>query len=406
MRALVILALGIAALAAFLVAILTPPVQVSETTHFIVARYSTLKGWRDDDQGAALEAFLRSCTRWSRQDPDKSLGIYGTIALWGAACRAAAAVPPGDPAAARRYFEAHFLPFTVALGSNPQGLFTGYYTPRLKGSLTRSERFHVPLLARPDDLVMVDLGQFRPELKGQRIAGRVTDGSLVPYADRAALEGEMATGLSQRPVVVWLEDPVDAFFLHIQGSGEIALDTGQTVRAVYDGQNGHVYTPIGRVLRDEGAIEKGKISMQSIRAWLEANPEHAQAMMNTNASYVFFRLLTIDDDSLGPPGAQGIPVTPGRTLAVDDAIHAYGVPMWIDTEPPAPDLPEGAKPIRRLMIAQDTGGAILGPVRGDFYWGSGERAGELAGKMAAPGTMTVLVPPAVAPYLMADEIAR
>lgn len=400
MRALVILTLGVALLAAFLAFILRPAHVVVEAPRWVPARFSDLTGWSDDDESAALAAFLRSCARFDGQADTKSLGPYGTVALWRPACAAGRAVPPGDTDAARHFFQTQFVPFKVENGSEPEGTFTGYYTPRLKGSLTPNARFHVPLLARPDDLVMVDLGQFRPELKGQRIAGRVRDGSLVPYADRAALEAELATGASARPVVLWLEDPVDAFFLHIQGSGEITLETGGTVRAVYDGQNGYPYTPIGRILRDDGAIEKGKVSMQSIRAWLETHADQAQTMMNNNASFVFFRILTVEDPSLGPPGAQGVPVTPGRTLAVDDGIHAYGVPMWIETEPPAPDLLGGDVPIRRLMIAQDTGGAILGAVRGDYYWGTGDEAGGIAGKMAAKGTMTVLVPPAVAPFLM------
>jgi len=403
MRALVILTLGIAALAAFLIFVLVPPREIAAVPRWIPTRFSSLEGWARDDQSAALAAFVRSCGRFDRQSDTKPLGPYGTLSLWRPACAAARAVPANDPPAARRFFETSFVPFRIENGTDPAGIFTGYYTPRLHGSLTRNARFQVPLLARPDDLVMVDLGAFRPELKGQRIAGRVRNGNLVPYADRAALEAEMQSGTSPRPVVLWLEDPVDAFFLHIQGSGEIALDTGETVRAVYEAQNGYPYTAIGRVLREQGAIEKGKVSMQSIRAWLEANPDRAQAMMNTNASYVFFRVQPVDDPSLGPPGAQGIPVTPGRTLAIDDGIHAYGVPMWIDTEPPAPDLPGGENSIRRLMIAQDTGGAILGAVRGDFYWGTGDEAGALAGKMAAKGTMVALVPPGVAPLLMSAE---
>jgi membrane-bound lytic murein transglycosylase A len=242
--------------------------------------------------------------------------------------------------------------------------------------------------------VSVDLGLFRPTWKGQRIAGKVSgEGKLVPYTDRRGIEADaLRVPAPLLKPIVWVDDPVDAFFMEIQGSGRIRLAEGGVIRLNFDGQNGLPYTPIGRLLIERGTLPKGGASMQAIRAWIAQNPGAGAALMDENASYIFFREKPIDDPALGPPGAQAVALTPGRSLAVDLAIHGLGVPVFVAAEPPAPGQP----PFERLMIAQDTGGAIVGPVRGDVFWGSGPEAGETAGTMKAKGRLFVLVPRAIA----------
>src|SRR6185295_10813052 len=234
----------------------------------------------------------------------------------------------------------------------------------------------------------VDLGRFRADLKGKRIAGKVEDGALVPYFDRKAIdEGALAgRGLE----LVWVDDPVDAFFLEIQGSGRIVLPDGEQIRVGYAGQNGYVYSAIGRELLKRGVLTKEQLSMQSIREWLEANPDEGRDVMRTNASYVFFRELSEE----GPVGSLGVVLTPERSLAVDPLFVPLGVPVWIDTTIPA-GAPGGARPLQRLLVAQDTGGAINGPVRGDVFWGPGDEAAATAGSMRQPGRLWLLLPKAV-----------
>jgi membrane-bound lytic murein transglycosylase A len=287
---------------------------------------------------------------------------------------------------ARDFFEKHFRPWKVSAGRYSKGLFTGYYEPSLNGSLERHGPYQTPVHARPADLVMVDLGMFREDLKGKRIAGRVNGGRLHPFEDRAEIvAGKLPKESSE--VIAWVDDPVGAFFLQIQGSGRIALDNGEVLRVGYAGQNGYPYYAIGRELIKRGQLTKENVSLQSIRAWLEAHPHRAAEIMNTNKSYVFFRVL----DGPGPLGAEGVPLTQGRSLAVDRTKFTYGVPVWIDTQPPV----KGYWPLQQLMIAQDTGGAIRGAVRGDVFWGHGERAERLAGHMKSKGEMWILLPVSV-----------
>jgi membrane-bound lytic murein transglycosylase A len=293
-------------------------------------------------------------------------------------------VPPGD-AAARTFFENWFAPYAVSDSGTMDGLFTGYYEASLDGARTPSARYATPLHLRPGDLVTVDLGAFRDDLKGERIAGQVVGGKLTPYHDRAAISAGALDGKDLE--VVWVDDPVDAFFLHIQGSGRVALDDGSEIRVGYAAQNGHAYTAVGRVLIAEGEVSREAMSMQVIRSWLAANPDRAQALMNQNRSYVFFASL----DGDGPLGAQGVALTPGRSLAVDRRFLPLSVPLWLDITAPAENAP-GERTLRRLVIAQDTGGAIRGPVRGDLFWGHGEAAANIAGRMKGHGRYYLLLP--------------
>lgn len=365
------------------------------------ASFTDLPGWGDDDPRPALATFLASCRPLERMAPDRPMtppavddpdlaAAFGTAGDWQAACAAARRRPPGDPAAARRLVEELFAPWAVADGAiaeapDPHGLFTGYYEPTLHGSRRRGGRFQHPLYRRPPELVAVDLGAFREGLAGERIAGRVEGGRLLPFADRAEVDAGALVGRGLE--LVWVDDPVDAFFLHVQGSGRVELAEGGTLRVGYAGQNGHVYTAIGRELIDRGELTREEVSMQSIRRWLEANPNEASGLMAVNRSYVFFRRL----EGPGPLGSQGVPLTPGRSLAVDRTFLPLGAPLWLVTDAPSAD---GAaeRPVRRLVVAQDTGGAIRGPVRGDLFWGPGDRAAEIAGRMKHPGRLWALLP--------------
>ena len=346
------------------------------------ASYDDLPDWGMDDFENFRQAFMRSCTRTLKKPEDEQFGVMkeaGTYGDWQRICLAYEGVQPDKQQA---FFEEYFTPYQVSEDAEPMGLFTGYYEASLKGSRTKKEPYTIPLHKRPDDLVMVHLGQFREDLKGIRIAGRVKEGTLKPYESREQIvAGDWP---HNDEVLLWVDNAVDAFFVQIQGSGLVQMDDGSLVRIGYAGQNGHVYYAIGRELIKIGALTKENVSMQSIRQWLEDNPERADEIMNTNKSYVFFREITGD----GPIGGEGVALTAGRSLAVDRTLISYGLPLWVSIEPPI----KGADPLKRLMIAQDTGGAIQGPVRGDFFWGHGEDAAHVAGMMASKGLYWVLLP--------------
>lgn len=358
---------------------------------FAKADWDDLPGWDDDDVAEALPALNRSCDRIMKKEPSAAIGRdirFGTVREWTPACRAAMALRPGDHEGARQFMQTYFQPWKGTTGSADTGLFTGYYEAGLNASPVKTGYYLTPLLARPSDLVMVDLGNFRPELKGQRIAGRVVDGNLKPYEDRAEImAGQLPPG--QEKVLAWVDDPIDAFFLQVQGSGVLRFPDGSTRRVGYDGQNGHVYTAIGKELVASGALKKDEVSMETIREWLVAHPRMAQAMMNRNKSYVFFK----DMDKGGAVGGEGVVLTPERSLAVDYTYWAYGVPVFVDLEAPK----FGTGRLQRLMVAQDTGGAIRGPIRGDFFWGFGEKAEDMAGHMKSDGRMWALLPKGVNP---------
>jgi membrane-bound lytic murein transglycosylase A len=364
---------------------LPPPAPPAPRLTLNAVGFGELPGWAADRQSDAVDALARSCRRLTSQPKDRSLGIAGTVGDWVAPCSALAQVPAGDDAAARAWMEAWFQPYAAGNNGEAEGLFTGYYEAELHGARQSGGRYTVPLYRRPDDLVMVDLGEFRDELKGQRIAGRVVEGRLRPYEDRAAIESGALRGRGLE--MLWVDDPVDAFFLQIQGSGRVMLEDGTSLRIGYAGQNGHPYVAIGRELIARGALTREAVSMPAIRDWLRANPQEADAVMNRNPSFVFFREL----DGDGPVGAQGVALTPGRSLAVDRSFVPYGVPIWLDAEDPV----DGEVRVQRLLVAQDTGGAIRGPVRGDVFWGHGPEAEHRAGLMKSRGRYFLLLPKTV-----------
>ena len=362
------------------------PPQGPEVSFYPVSIRS-LPGWGDGRETAALRAFLLSCSRINKAPPFRVMlsgaPIAGQAHHWQAVCRMAAQLGRNvSPASARRFFENWFSAYQVTDRGNPDGLFTGYFEPLLHGSLKKTPRYSVPLYKKPNDLVTVQLGDFNNALKGEQITGRLWANKLVPYAKRAEIESGALSGKGLE--LVWVDDPVDAFFLQIQGSGLVKLPSGKILRMGYAGKNGQPYFAIGRELVVRGALKMENVSLQTIRAWLMANPSEAQAVMNKNPSYVFFRVI----EGAGPIGAQGVPLTAGHSMAVDRRYIPLGAPLWLDTTDP---LVPGS-PLRRLVIAQDTGGAIKGIVRGDFFWGAGDRARRGAGKMKQPGRIFIFLP--------------
>ena len=363
--------------------------------------FTDLIGWPEDDPSGALDAFARSCAAILARDATRSMGgagFAGTAGDWQPGCaEARALVEAGgvDGVAARRFFEHAFAPFQIIENGTPEGLITGYYEPELRGALRPGGTYQVPLYARPPDLVEVDLGAFRNELDGERIAGRVEGERFVPYAERAQIVSGALNGDGLE--LVWVDDAVAAFFLHIQGSGRIVFEGGESRRIGYAASNGHIYYAIGRALVERGALARDEVSLQTIRAWLGDHPDEAAAVMALNPSYVFFRWLPGDGSEPGPLGAANVPLTPGRSLAVDRRILPLGVPLWLSTSMPMPDGDEA--PLRRLVIAQDTGGAIRGAVRGDLFWGAGAEAERLAGHMRQTGSTAVLLPRVLAAVL-------
>jgi membrane-bound lytic murein transglycosylase A len=372
-----------------------PPAEPAEPAlELRAATFAGLPGWADDRHAEALPPLLASCRVLARLPPERPVGrdgVGGTAADWRVPCAQAAAVPAGDAAAARTFFEAAFRPWAISDRGAAEGLFTGYYEPTLHGSRRRGGRFTVPLYRRPPELVEVDLGRFRDDLAGERIAGLVEGVALVPFADRVALDAGALAGRGLE--LAWVDDPVEAFFLHIQGSGRVELAEGGVLRVGYAGHNGHPYTAIGRTLFERGELALEEVSMQSIRAWLAARPDEAGELLAANRSFIFFREL----DGDGPVGSLGTPLTPGRSLAVDRIHLPLGAPLWLDATAPHPDPAGPDRPLRRLMVAHDTGGAIRGPVRGDVFWGHGDEAAEVAGRMKHRGRLWLLLPRAVTP---------
>jgi membrane-bound lytic murein transglycosylase A len=337
-----------------------------------------LANWSRDDVAAALPAFLKSCARFL-SEPDAApfgptqAGVdFGQVGDWRAVCREAAAVRPRDDEAARHFIESEFKPMAVADYGDNQGLFTGYFEIELNGSLRRHGQYQTPIYRRPPDHD-ARLRYSRPEIEDGALAGR---------------------GLE----LLWVDDPIDAFFLQIQGSGRVRLENGHMVRLGYDGQNGLPYVPVGRLLIERGQIARDKLTMASIRAWMRDHPAAGTALRRENPSYVFFREVIGD----GPVGAEKVVLTPERGLAVDRAYIPLGIPIWLDAEERF--VPN--KNVHRLLVAQDTGGAIKGPVRGDLFWGFGSTAGDRAGEMNAHGRYYLLLPRDLAARLAAEEGRR
>jgi membrane-bound lytic murein transglycosylase A len=360
--------------------------------------FSLLPGWSEDRVDEALPAMERSCRRLLLAPGDREVApseIGGRVDDWRDFCNGILALEDADEGTVRSFLETEAVPVAVFEDRRWNGLFTGYYEPLLRGSRRRREPYTVPLYRRPPELVSVDLGDFRDDLAGRRLAGEVVGGRLRPFRSRSRIEeGGALTGRGLE--LVWVDDPVDAFFLQIQGSGRVRLAEGGTMRVGFAASNGRPFRGIARDLIDMGVLPKDDASMQAVRDWLRANPTQAAELMQKNPRFIFFREIEGPDALTdGPIGAQGVPLTPQRSLAVDTSFLPLGAPLWLDTTWP-PGTPDVGKPLRRLMIAQDTGGAIKGPVRGDFFWGTGEAALAQAGGMKQTGRYYLLLPKSMA----------
>lgn len=341
------------------------------------ARWEDLPGWRDDDLAPALGAFLESCRPLSAKP------------AWRAVCVGAKTLSAQPAAAIREFFETRFAPYEVVnADGGREGLITGYYEPLLKGSRHRSKAYRYAVHGVPDDLLVIDLSEIYPDLKGYRLRGRLEGRKVVPYFSRAELL-QRREGLAGK-TLFWAADAVELFFLQVQGSGRIQLEDGSRVRLGYADQNGYPYKSIGRWLVDNAGLRPEEASMEGIKSWVKANPNRLDELLNSNPSYVFFRELASADG--GPIGSLGVPLTAGRSVAVDVRTVPLGAPVYLATSQPA-----SSTPLQRLMVAQDTGGAIRGPVRADFFWGFGPEAGGQAGKMRQQGRLWVLLPPEAAP---------
>jgi len=352
----------------------TPTTPETQAQTLQRSTFAAMPGWDRDEVREAWPAFLTSCQTLIRR-PE-----------WKNACTTARQVNGNDEGAVRAFFESGFTPYKVF---NPDGsdtgLVTGYYEPLLRGSRKRGGPYQTPLYKAPDDLLTIDLASLYPELKNMRLRGRVVGNKVVPYFSRAEL---LQSGALNGKELVWVDDPVEAFFLQVQGSGRVILDGSQeTVRLAYADQNGYPYKSIGRYLVDKGEMTLSQASAQGIKAWVIANPSRQNELLNANPSYIFFKEEKVGDPSKGPNGAMGLPLTGQRSIAVDRQHIPLGAPVFLATTQPNSDAP-----LQRLVLAQDTGGAIRGAVRADYFWGFGNEAGEKAGAMKQRGMMWVLLP--------------
>jgi membrane-bound lytic murein transglycosylase A len=353
---------GALLLVAYVSACAAPPHPPSAKLTLEPVGFASLPGWEADRQAAALAAFLQSCRRILALPPGQSMGpnaVAGLASDWQGPCREAAELPPGEDRPARDFFETAFRAYRLGDAGASQGFFTGYYMPRVAGSRLAAPGYPVPLYRRP------------PELE---------EDASVPYYTRKDIDGGALAGRGLE--LVWLASPVDAFFIQVQGSAEVALPDGVSMRVGVAGTNGRSYVAIGRILAARGEIAPAELSLQSVRAWLIAHPRDARSLMEENPRYVFFRELPGPD----PLGSEGVPLTAGRSLAVDPGFLPFGAPIYVDT------VEASGAALRRLMLAQDSGGAIKGPLRADIYWGAGGEAEARAGAMKSPGRLFLLLP--------------
>ena len=353
--------------------------------------FTGIEGWTGDDHAAALAAFQRSCAEILVRGRgfERAVRYGGKRADWLEVCEDAA-----HAKSAQHFFEEKFTALKVADPSRPDGLFTGYYEPEAEGSRTRAPGYDVPIYRKPDDLVSFGAAtEKRLDLK----YGRMLQGKPAGYLTRREIEEGALEGRSLE--IVWLKSWVDAFFIQVQGSGRIRFKDGSTMRLAYGAKSGQPYTGIGGILVERGVLTRDNMSMQALRQWMKDNPGQARQLMWENKSFVFFREVTVDDPSLGAPGAQQVSLTPLRSLAIDRSLGMFGTPIWLDVKVPAG--PGGAmQDFRHLMVAQDTGTAIKGHARGDVYWGWGGKAASVAGQMKSPAAMIVLLPRKLAARLL------
>jgi len=368
------------------------PLEISGAQYLTLA-WSDVAGWSDDDHLAAYKAFRASCKPIAaRRRPPADPKALGTSLR--DPCRIARTLDLSDGARARAFFEDRFLPLQISRLGETEGFVTGYYEPVIDGSRTKTDVYTVPVYRRPSNLFVRGTGQSSVGLpnKGQ-VFRKIGRRKLVPYYDRAEIEDGAIAGRGLE--ICWLKDQTDLLFTQIQGSARVRLEGGSTLRINYDAHNGYSYTPVGRILIERNIIPKDQMSMQKIREWMEQNPDGANELRRQNKSYVFFREVQLSDRDEAV-GAQGVPLTPGRSIAVDKSLHVYGTPFFIEGELPI-ESEQSKTPFRRLMIAQDTGSAIVGPARADLYFGAGVDAGKVSGRLRHNARFVILVPKSLDP---------
>lgn len=352
--------------------------------------YSHMPGWKKANLMNSLNAFKHSCKSFLRQPGDRDIStsiIELSINDFKPACRALLNAPIDNNEQAREYFKKWFLPYRFYKQGTPvKGLFTGYYLPSIAGSKEKTEVYDIPIYKTPKDLIRIHLGDFSKDLSGKTIIARIEKNKVLPYHAREAINHGAIQ--KQAKVIAYVKSRIDRLFLGIQGSGFIDLPDGKKIIVSYDAQNGKSYTALAGLLIKDGIFTRDQASMQRIKAYLDEHPDKLDHYLHQNESFVFYRVIHNDDIK----GAQNVPLSPGYSLAVDKRFIPLGIPLWLSTTYPNAQSPDESKPLKRLMVAQDTGGAIRGPVRGDVYWGGGDKAAIIAGHMKNKGYYWLLLP--------------
>ncbi|MGT2502978.1 murein transglycosylase A [Bradyrhizobium guangxiense] len=374
------------------------PFEISGAQYLPVA-WADVKGWGDDDHLAAYKTFRASCRSINGQNgAAESKALAGSL---NEPCKVAKSLEISDDSKARTFFEENFAPLRISRLGEPDGFVTGYYEPVLEGSRTQTDVYNVPVYRRPSNLFVRGYKQDAVSLPNKGpVYRKIGRRKLVPYYDRGEIEDGKIAGRGLE--IAWLKDPTDLLFAQIQGSARIKFEDGSTVRLNYDAYNGYPYTAVGRILIERGIIPKEEMSMQKIREWMTQNPDGAKELRRANRAYIFFREVNLSDKDEAV-GAQGIPLTAGRSIAVDKSLHVYGTPFFIEGELPI-ESDRAKTPFHRLMIAQDTGSAIIGPARADLFFGAGQEAGRISGRLRHPMHFVMLVPKRLDPSVRAARL--
>lgn len=354
--------------------------------------FNKLSGWDSDNQYQALLAFQQSCSEILKRKPDSSFGknlpdfIKSTNANWQHICELALQLNPANDVTARNFFENEFQPYLVTNEGNSTGLFTGYYLPLLQGKLKHHGNYNVPIYGKPKDLIVINLGLFKPELLGIIVRGQIKDTNLAPYPNREEINHGAITKTA--PVLVWVNDRISRFFMQVQGSGLVQISPHKILLLGYADTNGQPYRSLGKTFITKGFLTKDTASMHGIRNWFSAHPEQIDPLLNSDPSFIFFRILANQQQ---PVGTENVQLTPQRSLAVDTRYIPLGAPIWLNALAPKTKITPGGV-FQHLVVAQDTGGAIKGIIRGDIYWGGGQDAENIASDLKSPGQYWILLP--------------
>ena len=375
-----------------------------EGSQYYPVKWGDIAGWAEDDHLAAYKTFRASCKPILAREATLQSNAADSKALGNSLrepCRAALSAGAVDEARARAFFERHFLALRISRLGEEEGFVTGYYEPVIDGSRVRTDVYNVPVYRRPSNLFVRGYRQDAASLpnKGD-VFRKIGRRKLVPYYDRGQIEDGAIAGRGLE--LCWLKSQTDLLFTQIQGSARVRLEDGSVMRINYDAHNGYPYTPVGRLLIDRGIIPREQMSMQRIREWMEQNPDGANELRRQNRSYTFFHEVHLSEKD-EPLGAQGVSLTPGRSIAVDKNLHVYGTPFFIEGELPI-ETETSKTPFRRLMVAQDTGSAIVGPARADLYLGAGPDAGRIAGRIKNAARFVMLMPRSLDPLARGTKV--